>query len=532
MSAPAADLVITGGTVVRSARSGPAVPAEVAIRDGVVVAVGAAAADHRGPGTDVVDVAGAVLVPGLVDGHTHPVMGLDLTDGVDLTGRRTLPEVAAALAGHARSHPDAAFLVGFGLDPGVFGSRPLDNAAISAAVAGRPALVHLFDGHGAIATGAALAAAGITGPRPLPGGATIGVARDGDLTGVLLEEAAIQLVAGSIPLAPFDVRLHQLRRLLHDMAGTGLTGGHVMDARGDALALFAALDEQHELPLRLRVAPWCRTDDDVGELLEGQRRGGRMWSVEGVKMFLDGTIDGGTAWLTTPDSSGSSTTPGWDLDDFRDRLRTFDAAGVPVVVHAIGDAAVRFVLDTIASFGRRPGGPRHRIEHAETLPDDLVPRFAELGVAASMQPRHATDYTRADGTDNWSRRLGARRAARGWRCADVVAAGGVLVLGSDWPVAPYDARRTLAAAILRRPPDDPGAPPVQPWQAVSAVEALHACTAAPGWVAGDGTGRIAVGATADITVLAADPRHVPAGELGGVEVVQTISGGLTRLPRP
>ena len=451
-----ADLLILGGEVVRSAGSGPAAPADIAVRNGVVVAVGSGAQQLRASRTQMLDVSGATVVPGLVDGHSHPVMGLDLVDSTDLTACRTLTEVAALLAAQAERSPIGSFLLASGLDPNVFGTEPLDNEAIGRAVGQRPALVHLFDGHAAIATDAALAAAGITGGRVLAGGADIVVDRTGAPTGLLLEEAAIDLVARLVPLAPFAERRQRLADLLSTMASTGLTGAHVMDAKGDATALFTALDERDDLPLRLRVAPWCRPGDGVEELLGQQRTGGRMWRIDGVKMFLDGTIDGGTAWLSVPDSLGGSTAPGWDPAEFRDRLRTFHRAGVPVAVHAIGDRAVRFVLDSIAGLDRPADGPRHRIEHAETMPDDLVPRFAALGVAASMQPRHATDYTRADGSDNWSRRLGRERAAQGWRCADVVRAGGDVVLGSDWPVAPFDARLTMAAAITRRPPGVPG----------------------------------------------------------------------------
>lgn len=525
-----ADLLVVRGSVVFSAGSGPAVPAEVAVRDGVVVAVGAVARDWWSAGTQVLDVAGATVVPGLVDGHSHPVMGLDLADSVDLSTCRSLAEVADLLAARARSSPAGSFLVGSGLDPNVFGADEWNNGAIGRAVGQRPALVHLFDGHAAIATHAALAAAGITGSTALPGGAAVVVDRAGRPTGLLLEEAAIDLVAGLIPRPPFDLRRERLRHLLLDMAATGLTGAHVMDANGDATALFAALDERDELPLRLRVAPWCRPADSVDELLGRQRTGGRMWRVDGVKMFLDGTIDGGTAWLSAPDTLGGSTAPGWDEADFRDRLRRFDRAGVPVAVHAIGDRAVAFVLDTIESLERRPDGPRHRVEHAETMPDATVPRFGRLGVAASMQPRHATDFTRADGSDNWSRRLGPARAAQGWRCADVVRSDGVVILGSDWPVAPYDARLTIAAAISRRPPGSPDTPPVQPAQALTPVQALHACTAAPAWVSRQRSGRIEVGALADLTVLAADPRVVPVADLGDLEVLQAISGGRPRLP--
>ena len=390
--------------------------------------------------------------------------------------------------------------------------------------------MHLFDGHAAVATDAALAAAGITGAMRLPGGAGIAVDGDGAPTGLLLEEAAIDLVARLIPPATRAVRLARLRDLLSAMAATGLTGAHVMDAKGDAAALFAALDENDELAHAAGSRPGAGPG---GQRREASRPAGRRWpDVAGgwVKMFLDGTIDGGTAWLSAPDTLGGSTAPGWEPADFQHRLAGLDWADVPVAVHAIGDRAVQFVLDTVESLPRRPGGPRHRIEHAETMPDTLVHRFGRLGVAASMQPRHATDYTRADGTDNWSRRLGPVRAARGWRCADVVRAGGTVILGSDWPVAPFDARLTLAAAIARRPPENPAGPPVQPEQALTPIQALHACTAAPAWVSLTHSGRIEVGAAADLTILAADPRQVPSAELGDLEVLQTISGGRPRLP--
>ena len=162
------------------------------------------------------------------------------------------------------------------------------------------------------------------------------------------------------------------------------------------------------------------------------------------------------------------------------------------------------------------------------VPDDLLPRFAAARVGVSMQPSHATEYTEADGSDNWSRRLGRDRAARGWRCADLARSGAVLVLGSDWPVADFDPRVTLAAAVLRRPARLPQAAPVQPEQALTIAEALRACTSAPAWVAGAKAGRIAPGFDADLTVFAQDPRSVLAADLPELPVTQTISGGRVR----
>ncbi len=523
---PRPSTLLTGGSVVESAGGGPARRADVAVRDGVVVAVGRDLAGWADPGTEVVDCGGGVIFPGLVDGHCHPVMGLDLSGSADLSTCRTLDEVLATLSGHAAEHPAAEWLTGAGLDPNVFGGRPLDNADISGAVAHRPALVHLFDGHAAIATDAALAAAGLCAGQPGPPGVVVDGA--GRPTGLLLEEAAVNAVTRLVPVAPQQVRVEQLQELLLHMAATGLTGAHVMDAKGDALELFAVLDAKDALPLRLHVAPWCRPDDEIEPLIALQSAGGRMWQVAGIKMFLDGTIDAGTAWLGEPDSLGESTRPGWEPALFADRLRRFDRAGIAVAVHAIGDAAVAAVLDCVESLPRRVDGPRHRIEHLETVPDAVIARVAALGVAASMQPRHATDYTRADGSDNWSTRLGPERAARGWRCADVARAGGMLVLGSDWPVAPFDARLTLLAALTRRPPADLRQPPVQPAQALTMVEALHACTTAPHWVSRSPGGVVAPGRLADLTVFGRDPRLVAAGDLPTLPVLRTIAGGRVR----
>jgi predicted amidohydrolase YtcJ len=170
---------------------------------------------------------------------------------------------------------------------------------------------------------------------------------------------------------------------------------------------------------------------------------------------------------------------------------------------------------------------RHRIEHIETLPDEDVRRFGPLGVVASMQPTHATDYTQADHSDNWSRRLGADRANRAWRCADIAASGAVLALGSDWPIAPFDPRVVLAAAQLRRPPARPDLGPVNPAQALTAEQALDGYTRGPAWASRreQEVGVVREGFRADLTVMAADPVDVPAQEVTAVPVIHTVVDG-------
>jgi predicted amidohydrolase YtcJ len=527
----AADLVLVGGNVV-TMDPGAAPASAVAGAGGRIVAVGddVEVAGWRGPGTEVVDLRGATVVPGLVDGHIHPVMGIDFTAGVDLSAVGDLDGLRAALAGAAASGDDE-WVLGWGLDPNVFAGAPVTNAVLDEVVGSRPAYLVAFDGHAALASSEALARAGITGPRRFASTAEVVCDPSGRPTGHLLEEGACAPVSRLVPAQPLADRVGRLRRTLEAMAATGLTGGHVMDADPDALELLTALDADGGLPLRLRLAPWCRPDDDAArrdELLALQGRGGALWAVAAVKFFMDGTIDGGTAWLHEPDCHGASTRPYWqDPGDFTATLRRFAAAGVATATHAIGDAAVAHVLDALD--GHAGGAVPHRIEHIETLPTDQVARFARLGVVASMQPTHV-DYTRADHSDNWSTRLGDERADRAWRCRDIADSGATLVLGSDWPIAPYDPRLTLAAAQLRRPARRPEVAAVRPGQALSALQALAGYTTAPAVAAGeaDRAGRVAPGRRADLTVLGADPQRMPAADVADVAVLATVVDGVVR----
>jgi predicted amidohydrolase YtcJ len=524
------DLVICADTVHTLAGAAPV--QAVAISGGTIVATGSRddVRDWRGARTEVVDLGDAVLTPGLTDGHMHPIMGLQLTADVDLSTARSLDEVHARLSAAAARRPEDAWVQAWGLDPNIFGGRPVTNAPIEAAVGGRPAFVRLFDAHSALATDRALAIAGVTGPRRFAQRSTVVCDDAGRPTGLLLEAAAMDLVQDHVPLDPVPVRAAQLRDLLQDMASTGLTGGHVMDLLGDSQAVVSAAEDLGELPLRLRFAPWCVPGGDadgIAELVDLQRRGGRRWAVGAVKFMIDGTIDNGTAWLEQPDALGESTESFWpEPAEYTAAVRALAAHGIPTATHAIGDAAVRHVLDALEGLPRTSRGP-HRIEHIETLPTELVGRFLRQGVVASMQPTHCTHFTRADHTDNWSARLGRERADRAWRCRDLRDAGVPLVLGSDWPVAPFDPRHVLADAQLRRPAGEPDVAPVQPTQGLTPRMALEGYTSAAAWAAGeaDVAGRIAVGARADLTAFAVDPLTTPGDELADAPVVMTVVDG-------
>ena len=516
----------------------------VAMRNGVITAVGdrGHARAWRAPQTEVIDLGNACVTPGLVDGHIHPMLGLNLTQGADLSGVRTVDELVAALRA-ARSasgshDADEEWLLGWGLDPNAFGGAPITSAPIVDAVGDVPALIVLFDAHSAIATPAALRLAGITGTRHFDGTAEIVCDPSGRPTGHLLELPAYELVRAVLPKPSLGELRTRLRDLLAAMAATGLTAGNAMDFDGRSDEVIASLAQDVDIPLRLRFAPMCMPGsarENWDHIIDLQRLRGRRWQVEGVKFMIDGTIDGGTAWLEHPDTHGESTAPFWpDPAEYTAAARYLAAAGVPTVTHAIGDAGIRYVLDALsatpAGHGAGNGSGRrvpHRIEHIETIPSDLLPLFRELDVTASMQPTHCTLYTRADQSDNWSRRLGTERANRGFRTRDLRAAGARVALGSDWPVAPFDARGVLADAQLRRRHGHIDESPVLPDQSLSALQALEGYTthAAEAAGLGDVAGRIAVGRRADLSAFTVDPLAAPPDEFAESGVPLTVVAG-------
>lgn len=352
---PTAELILTGAKVRTLDPDRPHATA-VAVRDGVIAAVGdeTDVRDWRGPGTEVVSLAGAHLVPGLVDAHSHPVWGLDMATGADLSGVRDLDGLRGALRDAARID---GWVIGFGLDHNVFGGRPVHRALVEDVLGGAPAFLRLYDGHSALVSEAALALAGVTGPRSFVQRSEVVCDSDGRPTGHLVEHAAMELVAEVMPRPSYAQRRTRLVELLSAMAATGLTGAHVMDL-GDP-ELVGAVAEETVLPVRLRFAPWCMPGadrEDLDELVALQGRRGRHWRVGGVKFFMDGTVEGGTAWLEHADCHGQGTEAFWpDPAAYTAAVRQLHAAGVRTATHAIGDAAVRHVLDTVQGLGAGVG---------------------------------------------------------------------------------------------------------------------------------------------------------------------------------
>jgi predicted amidohydrolase YtcJ len=395
-------------------------------------------------------------------------------------------------------------------------------------LAGGPALAVFFDLHTYLATPSVLAMAGVDGSETFEDASEI-VVRDGRPTGELREFSAFFRVADRLPGADEEARLRRVADVLRELNAAGLTGAHVMDGSPEVYELLRTLEGRGELTMRLVVPLWVKPEhgDDVLEsYLRHADDHGELWRGGAAKFFADGVIDSGTAWLEEPDAEGDGNDPFWpDPTRYDAAVARFARAGFQCITHAVGDRAVRAALDAYAAAGPPPRG-MHRIEHLETLGDGTLARLAAEDVAASMQPLHM-QWRRADGSDSWSTRLGPRRAAAAFRVADMLRAGAVVPLGSDWPVASYDPRVGMAWARLRRHPGRPGDEPFEPDQRLSGLQALEGYTTGAARVVGEAatSGRIAPGMRADLTAFAADPVDTPADELVDLPVRLAIVAG-------
>ncbi|WP_313810738.1 amidohydrolase [Glutamicibacter sp.] len=523
----AADLIINATKI--HTLAGTSVQS-LAISEGKLLALGTTndTAEFADSDTEIISING-VVTPGLIDAHTHVVMGTIWTRGINLTDL-SREEVCTALSEQAARTEKGAWLMGWGLDPNIF-TEQFDGRVFDEYTADFNAFLRMRDGHSAVVNSTAIATAGLTGAEMFEDESAVGVDSDGAPTGYLLEFAAMATVLAHCPEESIPEIGTRLLERLEDMAACGLTATHVLDLESPALEVVQWIEENHELPIELRFSPMIHPGTKAPQweqLAALQGTHGRRWRIEGVKFMIDGTIDNGSAWLQRPDHFGEGTKSIWtNTDDYRQALKFFANRGVSTATHAIGDRGVEFVLDCLEELGENRGLAAHRIEHIETIPDETVARFAQLGVAASMQPIHGTHHTKADQSDNWSQRLGAERAEHGWRCRDLRESGATLALGSDWPITPYDPREMMSDSILRRPARKAEVAPVQPDQGLNVLQALEGYTshAARASNLQHSVGTLATDLYANLTVFAQDPLEQTGQSIADIEVLTTFIKG-------
>jgi predicted amidohydrolase YtcJ len=541
-STEAADLLILNGKVYPAGGS-RAFHEAVAVRGNRISAVGTTVdmSRYRGPGTAIVDARGGAVMPGFNDVHTHMLSGGLEMENVDLQGAETLDEVQARIRIFAASHPDRSWVRGRGWGYEPFPGRLPTRQQLDAVVPDRPAVMRCYDGHSIWVNSRALAAAGITKDTPdPPNGTIVHDSQTGEPTGLLKEGPAAALIGKVLPRPDAAERRRALHAAIAEALKFGVTS--VTDAAGspDDFDVYDQARRAGDLGARvyysLLVNPgFTEQDADRLEALRKAHPDTPQLKTGIIKMFLDGVIETNTAFMLAPYANAPTRgTPNYTVAEFDRIVQMLDRRGWQIMVHALGDGAVRMALDGFeraAAVNTAPArGRRHRLEHIETIDPADVPRFGKLGVIASMHPVGGF-YVALAGTGGrtgppaavgaWAGNLGPERAARGGMWKSISDAGGRVVFGSDWPVATLDAMGRIIGTVNRQP--RPGGTD----ERLPLTTAIDDYTSAAAYAGFDETqkGTLAPGMLADIVVLATDVFARRPASRGDIAVAATIVDG-------
>jgi predicted amidohydrolase YtcJ len=525
-----ADLVILNAKIYSAAKKEQA----IAVRGNRIAAVGIHDEIHAliGPNTKQLDAKGCTVTPGFHDSHVHFLSGSLSLLQVELADSNSIADIQEKIRAFAAANTTKSCIVGRGWVYGTFPDGLPSKQLLDHVVPDRPVVMKCYDGHTIWVNSRALQSANITLSTPdPPGGVIVRDPKTGEATGVL-KEAAQALVDKIIPEPTTSEKLDAIRVGIATAHRFGVTS--VMDAGVEAteLELFEKLRTEKQLPLRFTFALSGRANMDVRELdkLDSLRRRFPKLRIPAVKLFVDGVIEAHTAVLLAPyanrTSSGLPETTQEELDRV---VEILDRGGWQIIVHAIGDGGIRMTLDSLERARLKNPKPiiasRHRLEHIESISEDDIPRFGQLGVIASMQPYHANPNSNIFGV--WAVNLGPERASRAWVWKSILNSGGRIAFGSDWPVVAIDPRLGMHTALTRQTLD--GQPPQGfiPQQRLPLQTVIDAYTkdAAFAEFAEDDKGTIEAGKLADIVIWDCDLFELPIEKVHAARVLTTIFDG-------
>jgi hypothetical protein len=511
----------------------------VAIANGRILAVGRdeEIRTYKGPNTEVVDLRGRLVVPGLADSHVHFIQGGFQLLAVDLKDARSEEEFVRRIADKARTLPPGRWMQGGDWDEEAWPSRKLPNRwLIDPATPRTPVFLSRYDGHTGLANSLALELAGVTKDTRDPvGGVIVRDPKSGEPTGILKDEAQ-ELVAKVIPRPTESEMEEALRAALKEAARVGLTSVHDITVDTDSwngsftgeIRSLRRAELEGWLTCRIYaitpIAEWKK----LAEAGISHDMGSDFLKLGAVKAYADGSLGSRTGWMFKPydDDPGNSGLPMPLMvppSKMEALARQADEAGIQVCTHAIGDRAVSTILDVYERLGGdHPAAHRFRVEHAQHVQWEDFARFRKLGIIASMQPYHAIDDGR------WAeKRIGHERARSSYAWRSMLAAGAVLAFGSDWPVAPLDPLSGIAAAVTRATLDGHNPGGWFPEQRLTVEEALRAYTQGSAYAAFEekDKGTISPGKLADLVVLSEDLLRIPPERIKDVRVEITIVGG-------
>ncbi|TWT18573.1 amidohydrolase [Luteimonas marina] len=529
-AAAAESTLLHAARIHTSDASAATVEAMVWDADGRILAVGEAdelAASH--PGARRIDLGDATVIPGLIDAHGHIVgLGLALTR-VDLVGTRGKAEILERLREFESGLPPGEWLLGGGWDQNDWPDKAFPTASdLDAAFPERPVWLRRVDGHAGWVNSAALRA---VAARPQgaallaegqPDGGLIVRDADGKPTGVFVDEAE-RLIDAVVPAMDQADADRALALALEMAVRNGLTGVHDMGTSQADFEQLRRFADAGRLPLRISAY----ADGDAGALAWLCEHGpyshpGKRLQMRGVKFLIDGALGSRGAALAEDysDDPGNRGLLLIEPERFERLVRRASGCGLQIATHAIGDRGNRIVLDAYARVlgDEAKGDHRWRVEHAQIMDPGDIPRFAALGVVASMQPTHATSDM------PWAQdRVGPERIAGAYAWRRFADADVRLALGSDFPVESPDPRLGLYAAVTRQDGDGHPAGGWLPDQRLTNAEALRGFTADAAWANHDEAivGRLVPGLQADFVVLVQDPLQVEGADLDALEIRST-----------
>ncbi len=507
----------------------------IAVAAHEIVAVGndAMILRQKQPGTKLFDLKGAFVMPGINDAHVHMAYAGQNKLAVDLTGSTSLADMLKRVGAAADHAPPGQWLLGGGWDHTLWTRQTLPTRQDLDTVShGHPAFFVRVDGHIAVANSAALAMSGVTKQTPNPPGSQFDHDAHGELTGIVREARALDLIQQHVPPPTHQMRRQAIQLAMDDAAAQGVTS--VQDnSSWDDFLVYQELEREGRL--KVRITEWLRFEDPV-TLLEAHRAahpaGDRMLHTGMLKGFMDGSLGSRTAALLEPyaDDPGNSGLPRYQQAQLDAMTKERVAAGFQIGFHAIGDRAVEMALNAFAAAARNTAdfpAKRERIEHSQVVEPQDVSRYKALGVVASMQPSHLlTDM-------NWAQaRLGPQRArnAYGWKA--FLNAGVPLAFGTDYPVEPINPFRGIYAGVTRS--NEAGTRSYFPQDKLTIGQVLFAYTQGSAYAEFSDTykGRLAPGYVADFVVLDRDLTTVGAREILKARVLRTVVDGQTVYQAP
>ena len=496
-----------------------------AVRGERIATVGSSAAVRKIAGSArVIDVAGRMVVPGFIDSHVHFIDGGFGLSSVQLRDAKSPAEFIARIKAFAATVPPGAWITGGNWDHEQWGGELPRHDWIDSVTPNNPVWINRLDGHMSLANAATLRAAKITrASRDVAGGTIVRDAR-GEPTGVLKDNAT-DLVNAVVPNPPAELEDRALDTAMAYVAAQGVTSVVHMGSWRD-VAIFERAHKAGRLKTRIYAAVPLATWEALRDTVAARGRGDAWLRIGALKGFVDGAVGSHTAAMLQPFTDAPSDT-GLFVNTHEHLYQWTsgaDKAGLHVIVHAIGDRAIRDQLDIFERVEQEngPRDRRFRIEHAQHIAPPDIPRFAKLGVIASMQPYHAIDDGR------WAEKvIGPERAKTTYAFRSLRDAGATLAFGSDWFVAPPTPLEGLYAAVTRRTLDDRNPNGWIPEQKISLEDALRAYTrgAAYATFTEKEKGVIAPGALADFAIIDRDLTKVVPEAIRDAHIALTAVGG-------